>query len=110
MCKNIIVCEQDVNIYDLNRVFWALAFRVDPSKDIIQFPGWISALDPIIHPKNRLGPGGNKGIRLLIDATKRIDRPRAEEYRGDKFVVVVYPDKEKMWKVRKNWGNYGIIL
>jgi 4-hydroxy-3-polyprenylbenzoate decarboxylase len=107
MCKNIIVCDKDVNIYDLNRVFWALGYRVDPSKDIIQFPGWISALDPIVHPKDRLGPGGNKGIRLLIDATKSIDRPRTDEYWGERFAVVAYPDDATMTKVRAGWEKYG---
>lgn len=110
MCKNIIVCDRDVDIYDLNKVFWALGYRVDPSKDIIQFPGWISALDPIVHPRDRLSPGGNKGIRLLIDATKPTDRPHAEEYWGEKFAVVAYPDEETMGKVRKNWKNYGIKI
>jgi len=108
MCKNIIVCDQDVDIYDLNKVFWALGYRVDPSKDIIQFPGWISALDPIVHPKDRLSAGGNKGIRLLIDATKPIDRPRVDEYWGEKFAVVAYPDDETMKKVRSKWDEYGI--
>lgn len=108
MCKNIIVCDQDVDIYDLNRVFWALGYRVNPSKDIIQFPGWISPLDPVVHPKDRIGPGVNKGIRLLIDATKPIENPRAEEYWGEKFAVVAYPDNETMDKVRKNWAEYGI--
>jgi UbiD family decarboxylase len=107
-CKNIIVCDQDVDIYDLNRVFWALGYRVDPAKDIIQFPGWISALDPIVHPKDRLSAGGNKGIRLLIDATKPIDRPRTDEYWGERFAVVAYPDDETMRRVRGNWKKYGI--
>jgi 4-hydroxy-3-polyprenylbenzoate decarboxylase len=106
--KNIIVCDTDVDIYDLNKVFWALAYRVDPSRDIIQYPGWISALDPIVHPKDRLGPGGNKGIRLLIDATKPIDRPRVEEYLGERFPIVAYPDEGSMKKVKENWANYGI--
>ena len=108
MCKNIIVCDPDVDIYDLNKVFWALGYRVDPARDIIQFPGWISALDPIVHPKDRLGPGGNKGIRLLIDATKPIDRPRAEEYFGERFAIVAYPDKETMNIVKNQWEKYGI--
>jgi 3-polyprenyl-4-hydroxybenzoate decarboxylase len=107
-CKNIIVCDQDIDIYDLNKVFWALAYRVDPKQDIIQFPGWISALDPIAHPKDRLSAGGNKGIRLLIDATKPIDRPHADEYWGEKFAVVAYPDKETMDEVRNKWESYGI--
>ncbi len=108
MCKNIIVCDQDVDIFDLNRVFWALGYRVDPSKDIIQFPGWISPLDPVVHPKDRIGPGVNKGIRLLIDATKPIENPRSEEYFGEKFAVVAYPDDETMDKVRKDWAKYDI--
>jgi 3-polyprenyl-4-hydroxybenzoate decarboxylase len=109
-CKNIIVCDTDVDIYDLNRVFWAFAYRVDPPKDIIQFPGWISALDPIVHPKDRISAGGNKGTRLLIDATKPIDRPRVDEYWGEKFAVVAYTDKETMKSVREKWKNYGIKL
>ncbi|MFH1351237.1 MAG: UbiD family decarboxylase [Pseudomonadota bacterium] len=108
MCKNIIVCDRDVDIYDLKKVFWALGYRVDPSKDLIQFPGWISALDPVVHPEDRIGAGGNKGTRLLIDATKPIDRPRSEEYWGEKFAVVAYPDDETMGRVRKKWDRYGI--
>ena len=108
MCKNIIVCDQDVDIYDLKKVFWALGYRVDPPKDIIQYPGWISALDPIAHPKDKLGPGGNKGTRLLIDATKPIDAPRAEEYLGERFAIVAYPDNETIAKVRGDWNSYGI--
>lgn len=108
MCKNIIVCDQDVDIYDLKKVFWALGYRVDPKKDIIQFPGWVSALDPVVAPEDKMGPGGNKGTRLLIDATKPIDRPRSEEYWGEKFAVVAYPDDETMTKVRDGWEKYGI--
>jgi len=108
MCKNIIVCDEDVDIYDLKKVFWALGYRVDPKRDIHQFPGWVSALDPVVHPDDKMGPGGNKGTRLLIDATKPIDWPRSKEYWGEKFAVVAYPDDETMRKVRENWEEYGI--
>lgn len=108
MCKNIIVCDQDVDIYDLKRVFWAIGYRVDPSKDVIPFPGWISPLDPVVHPKDRIGPGVNKGTRLLIDATKPIENPRSKDYWGEKFAVVAYPDNETMNKVRKDWDTYKI--
>ena len=103
-CKNVIVCDQDIDIYDLNKVFWALAYRVDPGRDIIQFPGWISALDPIVHPKDRLGPGGNKGTRLLIDATKPVDRPRAEEYGGRNLPWLPIP-MLKQWKTSGKNGR-----
>jgi UbiD family decarboxylase len=106
--KNIIVCDTDVDIWDLNRVFWALAYRVDPTRDIMLYPGMIHALDPIVHIKDRLSAGGNKGTRMLIDATKSIDRPRADEYGGGRFATVAYPDDDTMNRVRKNWDKYGI--
>jgi len=107
-CKNIIVCEEDIDIYNIAEVFWALGYRVDPKRDIIQFPGWISALDPIAHPNEKLSSGGNKGTRLIIDATKSIDRPKSEEYWGEKFAVVAYPDKDTMDMVRGKLKSYGI--
>jgi len=108
MCKNIIICDQEVDIYDLNKVFWAIGYRVDPTTDIIKFPGWISALDPIVHVKDRLSAGGNKGMRMLIDATRPIDRPRTDEYWGEKFAVLAYPDNATMEMVSKKWEKYGI--
>lgn len=107
MGKNVIVCDEDVDIFNLGRVFWAIGYRVDPARDIIQFPGWISALDPIVHPKDRIGFGGNKGIRLLIDATKAIDKPRAEELFGGRFAALAYPDENTMSMVKQNWKKYG---
>lgn len=104
--KNVIVCDEDVDIYNLNRVFWAMGYRVDPTRDIIQFPGWINALDPIVHPKEKIGFGGNKGTRLLIDATKAIDKPRVSQLFGERFAPLAYPDKETMERVRKNWSKY----
>ncbi|MCL5960776.1 MAG: UbiD family decarboxylase [Chloroflexi bacterium] len=107
MGKNIIVCDEDVDIYNLGRVFWAIGYRVDPTRDIIQFPGWISALDPIVHPEQRIGFGGNKGTRLLIDATKAIDKPRSDKLFGERFAPVAYPDKDTMDRIKRNWKEYG---
>jgi 4-hydroxy-3-polyprenylbenzoate decarboxylase len=107
--KNIIVCDSDIDIYNLSEVFWAIGYRVDPKRDILQFPHWIHALDPIVHPTEKvLGPGGNMGTKLLIDATKAIEKPRSDQLFGEKFAVVAYPDKDTMAKVRKNWKEYGI--
>lgn len=106
--KNIIVCDSDVNIYDLNEVFWALGYRMDPKRDLIQFPHWIHALDPIVHPNDKvLGAGGNKGTKLLIDLTKPIEKPRSDLLFGEKFAVVAYPDKDTMQLVRRRWKEYG---
>jgi hypothetical protein len=45
---------------------------------------------------------------MIIDATKPIDRPRADEYSGERFAIVAYPDDETMKKVRQDWAKYKI--
>ncbi len=107
--KNIIVCDSDIDIYNLNEVFCAIAYGVDPKRDLIQFPHWIHALDPIVHPDEKvLGAGGNKGTRLLIDATKKIDKPKSDKLFGERFAKVAYPDDETMKMVNDRWKEYGI--
>jgi UbiD family decarboxylase len=109
--KNIIVCDTDIDIYNLNDVFWALAYRVDPETDIVKFPHWIHALDPIAHPDLKpLTAGGNQGTKLLIDATKSILRPRSDKLFGEKFAKVAQPDEETMKMVREKWAKYGVKL
>lgn len=108
--KNIFVCDTDVDIYNLSKVFWAIAYRVHPPRDIIQYPGWIGMLDPIVHPEDRKFAAVNQGIRMLIDATKPIENPRSDKWWGEKFAPLAYPDEETMAKVRENWGKYGIGL
>ena len=36
--KYVIVVDEDVNIYDLNQVMWAMVFRSQPDRDIIVIP------------------------------------------------------------------------
>jgi 4-hydroxy-3-polyprenylbenzoate decarboxylase len=106
--KNIIVVDEDVDVYDLSKVLWAVAYRVRPSQDIVVFPGWVHPLDPVVHPKDRTFPGPPKGERLLIDATKPFDNPESEQWFGLKFPPSSYPDKDTMAKVRAKWDRYGI--
>ena len=108
--KNIMVVDQDIDISDLNDLAWAFAYRVDPKKDIIPYPGWVSPLDPVVHPKDRVGKGGSvqKGTRLLIDATKDILNPKSEQWFGQKFAPLAVCSEETISKVRKRWEEYGI--
>jgi 4-hydroxy-3-polyprenylbenzoate decarboxylase len=108
--KNIIVVDEDIDVYDLGKIFWAIAYRVRPSQDIVTFPGWVSYLDPVVHPKDRIAAAVNKGERLLIDATKPFDNPRTDEWFGFKFPPLAYPDDATMEKVRRRWSEYGIKL
>jgi len=106
--KNIFVVDEDVDVYDLEKIMWAFAYRVRPSEDIVKYPGWVSYLDPVAHPKDRIAAAVNKGERLLIDATKPFDNPKSAEWFGLKFAPLAYPDDETMEKVRKHWKKYGI--
>lgn len=106
--KNVFVFDEDIDIFDLNKVMWAIGYRLKPSRDIITFPGWHSPLDPSEHPKDRVHEAIKKGDRLLLDCTKPFDWPRTPDWFGEKFPPVAYPDDETMRKIRQNWSKYGI--
>ena len=48
------------------------------------------------------------GTKLLIDATKPIEKPRSDKLFGEKFAVVAYPDENTMKRVHSRWKEYGI--
>lgn len=111
--KYVVVVDTDIDITDLNKIAWAIGTRVDPTRDIVQFPGSICVTDPSIHPKDRIGVPGQttiRGMRMLIDATKYLGNPRSSEWFGEKFAPVCYPDEKTMDKVRKRWQKLGIPL
>jgi 3-polyprenyl-4-hydroxybenzoate decarboxylase len=103
-----MVVDQDIDIFDLGKLNWAFAYRVDPKRDIIQYPGLISPLDPILHPKDKIRADVQMGTRLLIDATKDIMNPRTDQWFGEKFAPVCYPDEETIKMVESRWKEYGI--
>lgn len=106
--KNIYVFDKDIDIYDLRKVMWGLAYRVDPARDIIKYPGWISPTDPVVHPAQRSRVAVYRGHRLLVDSTKPVDNPRSDLWMGEKFAPLAYPDDETMRLVSERWGEYGV--
>jgi len=106
--KNVFVFDQDIDIFDLNKVMWAIGYRLNAERDIIKFPGWISPLDPAVHPKDRVHEAVKKCDRVLFDCTKPIDWPRTDEWFGERFAPLAYPDDATMKRVRDNWKKYGI--
>jgi len=61
-----VVVDDDIDIYDLNDVWFAMLTRVDPERDVqIHRRGWAGPLDQAAHPDHR---GHNS--RMIIDATK----------------------------------------
>jgi len=71
--KYVIVVDDDVDIFDMNDVFWAIATRVRAEKDIFFIPGAKGAiLDPSSDPENFTL------TKMGIDATRPSGRDFAE--------------------------------
>ena len=61
--KYVIVVDDDIDIYNVNDVMWAVATRCDPKADIATISGTMTSwLDP--------SSGGLTG-KILFDATKK---------------------------------------
>jgi 4-hydroxy-3-polyprenylbenzoate decarboxylase len=111
IAKNIIVVDEDIDIYDPVKIFWALGTRVHPPRSIHQFPGVTFVTDPTIHPSQRVSIGETTYpiTRLLIDATKPITNPRISDiWFGEKFAPPAYPDTKTMELIESRWKEYGI--
>src|SRR5262249_10037390 len=83
--KYVIVVDEDVDIFDMNDVMWAIATRVRAEKDIVFIPGAKGAvIDPISDPETftltKMGIDATRPLagsfaeRLVIPAA---DRARA---------------------------------
>ena len=71
--KYVIVVDDDVDIYNMNDVMWAIATRVRAEKDVIMVPGSKSAiLDPTSDPQTFTV------TKMGIDATKPAGKDFAE--------------------------------
>jgi 4-hydroxy-3-polyprenylbenzoate decarboxylase/2,5-furandicarboxylate decarboxylase 1 len=70
--KITIVVDDDVDIYDMEKVLWAIATRTQADEDIVIFPRLVAtAMDPSVR-KFRVGSS------LGIDATKPFGQPFPE--------------------------------
>lgn len=69
--KYVVVVDDDINIYNLGEVWWAIATRTQGSRDIEVLPfGPTSRSDPSV-PRDR----GEYTDTVIIDATKKLDYP-----------------------------------
>lgn len=108
----IVVVEENVDIHNFREVQWAILNCVDPTKDLVVFPG--TGGDPLnpnqlAADKDELKYGAGKVNRLLMDAT--IDwetHPKREEWGNKRFppkCIEASPDIQEL--VKKRWKEYG---
>jgi UbiD family decarboxylase len=99
-CKHVIVVDEDIDVWDPNMVEWAIATRVQASRDVtIVTGGHTSTLDPSQIPSKRAWSDW-----LGIDATNPVD-----EYRWDGGEMPPYADKfptELTKSINEKWDRY----
>lgn len=95
--KHVIVVDKDIDIWDYDRVHWALSTRVSADRDVYILPRRAGQwLDPAVPLKEKGWQAG-----LGIDATM----PWEEyEFWGEKAPLTV-DDPETVEKVMKKWGD-----
>jgi UbiD family decarboxylase len=95
--KTVIVVDEDIDLRDSDEVSWAMAYRMRPQRDvkIIENQPGVS-LDPSLDLAERLA-GTNRTSKLIIDATKPLKEPFAEE---------CLPQQEMLKRVEAEWESY----
>ena len=94
--KYVIVVDDDVDIFNLNDVMWAVATRVRAEKDIFFIPGAKAAiLDPTSDPQNFTV------TKMGVDATRPVGRDFAER--------LIISDEQRT-KAREILESAGITL
>jgi UbiD family decarboxylase len=94
--KYVIVVDDDVDIFDINDVMWAVATRVRAEKDIIFIPGAKAAiLDPTSDPQTFTV------TKMGIDATRPTGRDFAE-----RLII----SQEQRDRARKILASAGLVL
>lgn len=108
--KEVIVVDEDIDVYNPNTVEFAVATRVDPAQDIKivdGFPG--IPLDPRIHPSEKEPwMGGGRWSRICIDATRPFTWKAQEAWGGRRFPPVQHWPDEIEDMVDAKWDRYGL--
>ncbi len=111
--KNLIVVDDDIDIYDDEAMEWALAWRTNAAMgDFVMFPGTLgSSLDPSLPlpERNVVKYGQAKWTRVLTDATINWDLEPEAQFGGRRYPPLATdldPEVEKTVQMR--WKEYGL--
>ncbi|MBI2873741.1 MAG: UbiD family decarboxylase [Firmicutes bacterium] len=98
--KYTIVFDDDIDVRDMGVVQWALAFRVQPARDIEIWDRCLAVgLDPSSAPVGvtQGDPVRNRGSKMGIDAT-----------RSHLYPPVALPPRAHLEAVDRDWNRYGL--
>lgn len=96
-CKCVIVVDDDVDIFNLSDVMWAVATRARADQDLFLIPGAMGAiLDPASDPVN------NTVTKVGVDATKPSGQDYAER------LIIDEPQQQRARQILRDIGFPGI--
>jgi 2,5-furandicarboxylate decarboxylase 1 len=74
--KQVVVVDDDIDVFDESDVLWAVATRVQADRDIIVLPDqWTNELDPSAHEMNDRTKRGGVNAKWIVDATSPVGLP-----------------------------------
>jgi UbiD family decarboxylase len=113
IAKNVIVVDDDIDVYDFEAIDWAFAHRFNPVEDIVIVPGLPgTVIDPVIAPEQRdlVKFGGGISNRMIMDMTKTWDFGRREEWGNDFYPPVAFKlTPEDQARVEQRWEEFGLF-
>jgi 4-hydroxy-3-polyprenylbenzoate decarboxylase len=95
--KFVIVVDKDINIRDPRQVIWAIASKVDPSRDVFILPD--TPFDTLDFASEKIGLGGRMGIDATTKVPPEVDRKWGEPLESDLDVAAM---------VSRRWEEYGL--
>ncbi len=103
--KHVIVVDEDIDVFDLENVLWAVNTRFQARRAVITHLEHGSMLDP----SKPLEWGGITD-RMVIDATWPMTHefPPRKEWLGLSHPPTLKPSQELLERVRKRWKKYKI--
>ncbi|MBI4523243.1 MAG: UbiD family decarboxylase [Deltaproteobacteria bacterium] len=100
LIKNVILVDEDIDPRDANQLFWALAMRLNPERDVDIIKDVVGvSLDPSLPPAERTS-GRNRISKMIIDAT--------EPFKKGDFPATCMPEANVLDQVKANRSRYGI--
>ena len=104
--KHVIVVNDDINVFDLNQVLWAINTRFQAGRDLyITRNESGSRLDPSV-PREQIGHTD----KVILDATWNSTYlfPPRPEWDGNIYPPIVTTSAEMLDFINKRWHEYGI--
>lgn len=104
--KHVVVVDEDIDIFDLGNVLWAINTRFQARRAIITHLEHGSMLDP-----SKPLEWGGVTDRMVIDATwpMTYEFPPRAEWGGLRHPPTLKPSQSLLDQVRKRWKEYGIL-